>query len=128
MATWNYTKKIIVTHISVDGRVAHENAFADLNGPQDWYYDQIDAGLADPSRPFVPLMLVSDTVYELLVTDQAQADSFLATTYAAAEKIGYPLNGTVIDVVYTSETIPWEFNDYTAGYTGQDLPYPVKQR
>ena len=95
---------------SADGRTAHENAFTDPGGPQDWYYSQIDAGLADPTRTFVPLMLVSNTVYENLVADQAQADSFLANQYAMAEKIGCPLNGTVVDVEYTADTIPDDFN------------------
>ena len=110
MATWNYTKKIIMDNKSVEGREAHEHAFQDINSYQDWYYNQIEAGLADPNRIFVPLKLASDTVYEQLTTGQTQADSYIAMAYETAIKIGYPLSATVVDVDYTTDTIPDEFD------------------
>jgi len=109
MATWNYTKKIIMDNKSVEGREAHEHEFQDTNSYQDWYFEQIEAGLADPNRGFVHLKLAADTVYEILVTDQTQADSYIAMAYAVAERIGYPLSATVVDVDYATDTIPDNF-------------------
>lgn len=94
---------------STEGRIALENAFNDKGGLEDWYYDQAEAGLADPFNSFLPTYQSSETVWEHLVTDQTQADSFMATALAQAERIGYPLSGTIVDVDYTSDTIPDNF-------------------
>ena len=110
MATWNYTKNVIMDNKSQEGRMAHENASSDSGGLQDWYYDQIESGLADPTMAFVPIKLVPDNVWEHLVTDQAQADSLIITALATAERIGYPLSATVVDVDYTTDTIPDDFD------------------
>lgn len=109
MATWNYTKKIIMDNKSVEGRAAHEAAFLDRKSYQDWYYEQVDAMLADKTTLFIPHKFASDIVLEFLVTDQAQADSYIAMAYAVAERIGYPLSATVVDVDYTTDTIPDDF-------------------
>ena len=106
---WNYTKNVILDNKSIEDRVAMESVFFDANGPQDWYYDQVEAGLADPLSRFLPVYQSSDTVWEHLVTDQVQADSYIAMAYAVAERIGCPLNGTVVDVDYTTDTIPDDF-------------------
>ncbi len=85
---------------SVEGREAHEH----INSYQDWYFEQIEAGLADPNRVFVHFKLAADTVYEILVTDQTQADSYIAMAYAVADRIGDPLSATVVDVDYATDT------------------------
>tara|TARA_R110000868_G_scaffold228194_1_gene481207 strand:- start:252 stop:590 length:339 start_codon:yes stop_codon:yes gene_type:complete len=110
MTTWNYTKKIVMDNKTAEGCLAHENAFNLTDGLQDWYFAQADAGLVDPTRLFLPSKKLSDTVYEILVTDQAQAESFLAATLAVAEKIGFPLSDTIVDVDYTTDTIPDDFD------------------
>jgi hypothetical protein len=107
MATWNYTKSVIMDNKSHEGREAHDDMWPDH---QDWYFEQVEAGLADPTMPIVLMKLASDTVYELLVTDQTQANSYIAMAYAIAERIGYPLSATVVDVDYTTDTIPSDFN------------------
>ena len=94
---------------SVEGREAMEDALQILGGQQDWYYDQVEAGLADPLHYFLPCYQSSDTEWEHLVADQDQADSFIAITLAVAERIGYPLTATVVDVDYTTGTIPSDF-------------------
>ena len=63
----------------------------------DWYYDQVVAGLADTTKQFSIYEWTSDSVCEILVTDQAQADSYIAMAYALADEIGYPLSATVVD-------------------------------
>ena len=94
---------------SHEGREAHDHTFQDINSYQDWYFEQIEAGLADETAFFPPLKLVSPSVYEFLVTDQTQADSYIAMAYETAIKIGYPLSATVVDVDYTTDTIPSDF-------------------
>ena len=108
MATWNYTKKLIMDNKSMEGREAHEAAYTDKGAYQDWYFDQVDAGLADNRSTFAPYT-VTDAVYEFLMADQAQVDSYIAMAYAVAERIGYPLSATVVDVDYTTSTIPIDF-------------------
>jgi hypothetical protein len=110
MKTWNYTKKLIVDNKTEDGRWAHEAAYNDQGAYQDWYYDQVDAGLADDSMVFLPHVIPDrDTMYTFLMTDQDQVDSYIAMAYAVAERIGHPLSHTVVDVDYTSDTIPIDF-------------------
>ena len=96
---------------SVEGRAAHEATYYDQNSYQDWYYDQVDAGLADNRTMFLAFKPIDHTisVLEFLVTDQTQADSYIAMAYAVAERIGYPLSATVVDVDYTTDTIPDDF-------------------
>ena len=83
--------------LSVEGCKQHENAiFFDIY--QDWYFDQIEAGLADPNLAFQDICKkISDTMYAILVVDQAQADSYIAMAYAIGDQIGYPLSATVIN-------------------------------
>jgi hypothetical protein len=109
MKTWHYTKNVVMDNKTIEGREALDNTFLDLGSFQDWYFKQVEAGLADSTMIFVPQKLASDTVYEHLVTDQTQADSFIAMAYAQAERIGRPLSGIVVDVDYTTDTIPVDF-------------------
>jgi len=95
---------------TAEGCLSLEDAFNAVGGLQDWYFAQADAGLADPSKSFSPSNKFSDTVWEHLVADQAQADSFLAAALAVAEKVGLPLSGVIVDVDYTSDTIPADFD------------------
>ena len=77
-----------------------EGANAHINSSdvyQDWHFDQVDAGLADGAILFNVYEWTSETVCEILATDQAQADSYIAMAYALADKIGYPLSATVVD-------------------------------
>ena len=110
MTTWNYTKKIVMDNKTAEGCLDLEDAFNYAGGLQDWYFEQADAGLADSAKSFAPSNKLSDTVWEHLATDQAQADSFLATALAVAEKAGLPLSGTIVDVDYTTDTIPDDFD------------------
>ena len=110
MTTWNYTKKIVMDNKTQQGCLDLENAFHSAGGLQDWYFEQAEAGLADPSKSFVPSNKASDTEWQHLATDQTQADSFLAAALAVAEKEGLPLSGEIVDVDYTSDTIPVEFD------------------
>ena len=83
--------------MSVEGCTRHEDPFF-LNVYLDWYYDQIDSGLADPNLDFTDIcQKISDTEYSILVTDQTQADSYIAMVSAIGEQIGYPVNTTVVD-------------------------------
>ena len=79
---------------TLEGANAHTN---NSDVYQDWYVDQANAGLANDTTIFNMYEWTSDTVCEIIVTDQAQADSFIAMAYALADKIGYPLSATVID-------------------------------
>ena len=97
MANFTYTKKIIIDNKTVAGVEEHMAA----TEYQDWLYDQHERGLADPSVIDVPLEMISDTVAEILVTDQAQADSYIAMATALGERIGYPLSVTTV-VDYTA--------------------------
>ena len=111
MTTWKYNKKITLGFTSVEGRKAHESAYHDKNAFQDWYYDQVDVELADKNVPYVPYKLISDTVYEILVSDQAQVDSFVAMVSALGERLGAPIaDYSATDVEYTTETIPSDYN------------------
>lgn len=94
MTDFTHTKKIIMDNKTLEGANAHT-----YNGEvyQDWYHDQVYAGLADGTRQFSVYKWISDSVCEILVTDQAQADSYIAMAYALADKIGYPLSATVVD-------------------------------
>ena len=83
--------------LSVEGCIQHENAIF-LDTYQDWYFAQIEAGLADPDLAFQDICKkISDTMYAILVVDQAQADSYIAVAYAIADQIGHPLNATVVN-------------------------------
>ncbi len=94
MKTWNYTKKLIVDNKTEEGANAHlENS----EQYEDWYYSQIDAGLADNTRFFTEYEWTSPSVCEILVTDQAQAESFIAMATALGEKIGFPVTGIIVD-------------------------------
>jgi hypothetical protein len=97
MTTWKHTKKILMDHLSTEGCTQHENEiFYDVY--EDWHWDQIDSGLADPNLNFQDICKkISDTMYAILVTDQAQADSYIAMAYAIGDQIGYPLKATVVD-------------------------------
>ena len=110
MTTWNYTKKLVMDNKTAEGCLALEDAFNAVGGLQDWYFAQADAGLADPANSFSPSNKSSDTVWEHLLINQTQADSFLATALAMAEKMGLPLSGTIVDVDYTTDTIPADFD------------------
>ena len=77
-----------------EGRMAHEAQFEVY---QDWYFNQVDNGLADSTVDFNPYEWVSDTVCEILVVDQSQADSYISMAYALADRIQYPLSSTVVD-------------------------------
>ena len=100
-------------------------AFHNVNGLQDWYFDQVEAGLADNSLDFCPFRIIPNFVFEVLATDQVQADSLMARSLAVAENIGRPLSGIIVDVDYTSETIP---DDFAIPGSGQplSLPFPDK--
>ena len=95
MANFTYTKKIIMDNKTPEGADAHTD---NRELYRDWYLDQVDAGLADGTKLFSEFFeWTSDSVAEILVTDQAQADSYIAMAYALADKMGYPLSHTVID-------------------------------
>ena len=95
MTDFKYTKKIIMDNKTVEGANAHIN---NLETYTDWYYDQVDAGLADDLTDISRIFeWVSDSVCEILLTDQAQVDSYIVMAYALADKIGYPLSATVVD-------------------------------
>ncbi len=80
---------------TVEGATAHTD---NLQTYTDWYYDQVDAGLADGTMQFDQICdWVSDSVCEIQLTDQAQVDSYVAMAYALADKIGFPLSATVVD-------------------------------
>lgn len=109
MNIWNYNKKLIVDNKSQECREAHENTFDDPNSYQDWYFEQVESGLADEKNWFAPYKLASNSVYEFLMTDQTQVDSFIALASAIADHINCPLSYTVVDVEYTTDTIPDDF-------------------
>ena len=125
MPVWKYTKKLIMDNKSLEGAADLFYAFHNVNGLQDWYFDQVEAGLADNSIDFCPFRIIQDFVFEVLVTDQVQADSLMARSLAVAENIGRPLSGIIVDVDYTSETIPDEFHSPNSGET---IPLPFPER
>ena len=94
MSEFIHTKKIIMDNSTPEGASAHlDNSDVYI----DWYLDQVDAGLADSTRQFCIHEWTYASVCEILVTDQAQADSYIAMAYALADKIGHPLSATVVD-------------------------------
>ena len=94
MSDFAYTKKLIMDNKNADTRAAHE---AQAEVYFDWHFEQIEAGLADTAMAFVPYEWVSDTICEIIVTDQVQAESFFAMATALGEKIGFPVSGTIVD-------------------------------
>lgn len=97
MTIWKHTKSIIISTTSVEGCTRHEDPLF-LDVYLDWHYDQIDSGLADPNLDFTDICKkISDTAYEIFVTDQTQADSYIAMVSAIGEQIGYPVKATVVD-------------------------------
>jgi hypothetical protein len=94
MTNFTYTKKIIMDNKTPEGAFAHTNNSETYT---DWYYAQVVAGLADDTRSFTQHEWTSPCVCEILVTDQAQANSYIAMAYTLADKIGYPLSATVVD-------------------------------
>ena len=100
MTTWKHTKKLILNCLSTEGSTQHENYSQNepLNVYADWYFNQVQAGLADPNLVFDDICKkISDTEWSILVIDQAQADSYIAMAYAIGDEIGYPLNHIVVD-------------------------------
>ena len=97
MTIWKHNKKILIDCLSIEGCTHHENdIFYDTY--LDWYYEQVESGLANPNLYFTDICeKISDTEYLILVTDQTQADSYIAMVSAIAEKIGYPVKATVVD-------------------------------
>ena len=95
MIDFIYTKKIIMDSNTPGGASAHRDNNSEVY--LDWYLNQVDVGLADGTKQFCMHEWTSETVCEILVTDQAQADSYIAMAYALADKIGYPLSATVVD-------------------------------
>ena len=101
MTTWKHTKKILFDCLSTEGSTQHENYSQNetLNVYADWYFNQVEAGLADPNLVFDDICKkISDTEWSILVIDQAQADSYIAMAYAIGDEIGYPLNHIVVDI------------------------------
>ena len=94
MSNFTYTKKLIMDNKDADTRTAHE---AQVDAYYDWYFEQVEAGLADNVLGFVLYEWVSDTICEITVTDQVQAESFFAMATALGEKIGFPVTGTIVD-------------------------------
>ena len=100
MTTWKHTKKILFNCLSTEGSTQHENYSQNetSNVYADWYFNQVEAGLADPNLVFDDIWKkISDTEWSILVIDQAQADSYIAMAYAIGDEIGYPLNHIVVD-------------------------------
>jgi len=79
---------------NADTRTGHE---AQSPAYLDWYFEQVETGLADGIMDFCLYEWVSDSVCEIIVTDQVQAESFLAMATALGEKIGFPVSGTIVD-------------------------------
>ena len=108
MANFRYTKKIILVDTSPTG---HQDDVAPFI--VDCFYDQVEQGLADSSHYFFPYCIEYHVEHgwtaELLVADQAQADSYIAVEVAVAEQIGYSFSFTIVDVDYTTDTIPDNF-------------------
>ena len=101
MTTWKHTKKILFNCLSTEGSTQHENYSQNetSNVYADWYFNQVEAGLADPNLVFDDICKkISDTEWSILVIDQAQADSYIAMAYAIGDEIGYPLNHIVVDI------------------------------
>ena len=97
MIDFIYTKKIIMDNKTLEGATVHID---NIEVYTDWYYDQVDAGLADGTKQFNDFCnWVSDSVCEIILTDQAQVDSYITMAYALADKIGCPLSATVATVV-----------------------------
>ena len=128
MPVWKYTKKLIMDNKSLEGAADLFYAFHNVNGLQDWWFEQIEAGLADNSLEFCPFRYVPDFVFEILVTDQVQADAFMVRTLAVAENIGRPLSGIIVDVDFTSETIPDDFRVPNGSpYSSNVTPLPWEE-
>jgi hypothetical protein len=97
MTDFKHTKKIICDCLSIEGSNAHDTDDL-VNTYSDWYYEQVEAGLADPNLVWWDVCVkISDTEYSLLVTDQTQADSIIAKVQKTADNIGYPVKFTVMD-------------------------------
>jgi hypothetical protein len=90
-----YTKKAIVNYHTSESAIAH---FEQAQNEWDaWFYDELSNGQADDQDVFLPYNYVSATVAEILLKDMPQAERFIANHQAIVEKIGQPLNVSVID-------------------------------
>lgn len=105
MSTWNYTKQISIIHPSEDSVIAHENN----TDWTDWFYNQVEAGLADSTLRFLPHAMASALEVHILCTNQAQVDSLLAVQKQVDQNVGFDVQTTVSDVAYTDLTMPDNF-------------------
>lgn len=97
MSIWKYTKKIIALTECVACMQKHEDKKF-TNHYIDWYYDQVDLGLADGNINFWALnKKISEYEYHTLVTDQKQADSFLELVQTIAKQVNCDIKYLVVD-------------------------------
>lgn len=103
---WTYRKKLVAVHKTQEeiAIFRHADEFVD------WFYDQVAQGLADSARAWLPYRDtgIDGLTIEILVTDQAQADSYIAMGVATCEKLGYTVSYSVEDVDLQRES----YEDY----------------
>ena len=93
---WTYRKKLVCVQTT-------QEEFDTLFGCgewSDWFYDQVDQGLADSGRVWFPHQYTGEHGWttELLVTDQMQADSYIAMGVALGASRGCPISYSIEDV------------------------------
>ena len=97
MTTWTYTKKVICKHASIENRAAWNNQEW-ITAYEDWYYDQVDANLADPSIDVSGLETwsVDNLTCEILCADQAQVELLIGFINGWEQKLP-ALSITIVD-------------------------------
>ena len=101
---WTYRKQLTCVNASQEEFDASRNDVTFV----DWFYDQVEQGLADSGRAWLPYrdIGIDKLTTEILVSDQTQADSYITMGVAAYEKLGYTISYSVEDVDIQLES--WE--------------------
>ena len=99
-----YTKKAIVNYHTAESAIAHYDQT--INEWDVWYFDEITNEQADDQISFLPYNYVSATVAEVLLKDTPQAERFIANNQMLVEKIGHPVNVSVIDFDSSTTDFP----------------------
>ena len=93
---WTYRKKLVCVQTTQE----EFDALFVRDEWRDWFYDQVEQGLADSGRQWFPHQYTGEYGWttELLVTDQTQADAYIKMGVALGESLACPISYSIEDV------------------------------
>ena len=111
MSSLTYTKKCIVEFSTVEGLLAHSNHVEYT----DWFKNQVDNNLADPTDSFLPFKSTSTTTNEVLCVNQSQAEELMAKMIEIGVQLDHPLTATtILDFSDTIQSFQQDFSKVVA--------------